>query len=92
MFIQVQIEKLPTKSNFSICTTDFTIQAMQEKTLTITWAPEMAYGVRELVVLRVNDSIRLQFIILGHAIPSIPDVKKVFFWILIETFDTMSYI
>ena len=77
------MEKMPTKKNFTLSSTELILGEEESSMLEITWAPEQEGGVRELVVLRVNDSIRLQFVLLGHAFAVTPSKKVAIFCILI---------
>jgi L-ribulose-5-phosphate 3-epimerase UlaE len=61
------VEKFPTKKDFSIDLVEFSVDAGDRLHLTITWSPSDAMRCREMVIFRVDETYRLQTILLGNA-------------------------
>ncbi|ESO10779.1 hypothetical protein HELRODRAFT_190172 [Helobdella robusta] len=75
--VEVVVEKVPRKKNFQVEPLCFSIKEFEKFELIILWTPLTNEGVRELVILQVNESIRLQFVLLGVAIQgSVKSSKK----------------
>nr|DBA18168.1 TPA: hypothetical protein GDO54_016450 [Pyxicephalus adspersus] len=71
---QVTVHKLPRHRGFSVPDTDIYVPPFESFSLTITWTPLEEGGIRELVTFVVNDIVKHQAVLLGHA--ELPSKKK----------------
>ncbi|XP_068096155.1 abnormal spindle-like microcephaly-associated protein [Hyperolius riggenbachi] len=71
---QVTVHKLPEHRGFLVQDTDLLIQPFETIPLTITWNPLEEGGIRELITFVVNDIVKHQAVLLGHA--ELPAKKK----------------
>ena len=67
IILQVVVEKFPTKKDFSVDLVEFSVDVDDAIHLTLTWTPSNAMRCREMVIFRVDESYRLQAILLGYA-------------------------
>ncbi|OWF49690.1 abnormal spindle-like microcephaly-associated protein homolog [Mizuhopecten yessoensis] len=72
----VKVEKFPFKKHFDIDKTKFTVEAEDTLLLTITWSPEEEGNFREMILLQVDGSYRLQAFVFG-CVEKPPQKKKV---------------
>ncbi|XP_060083344.1 abnormal spindle-like microcephaly-associated protein homolog [Ylistrum balloti] len=72
----VVVEKFPFKKHFDIDETKFTVEAEGTLLLTITWSPEDEGNFREMILLHVDGSYRLQAFVFG-TVEKPPQKKKV---------------
>lgn len=70
----VKIEKVPEKKNFSVNFKNITVQAGETCPLTITWAPKEEGNFREMILMQVDKSYRLQAYVFGSVVA--PPKKK----------------
>ena len=75
--MKVTIEKVPWKKKFSVDCNDFIVEPCEDHMLTLTWSPTDPARCREVVLLKVDQTYRLQFIIIGQAVEPVKS-KKVY--------------
>lgn len=73
---KVVIEKFPSKKKFTVDLFEFAVDSGDEQMLTLTWTPSEAGGCREIILLRVDQAFRLQFVVVGQAV-AVDKPKKV---------------
>ncbi|GFR71371.1 abnormal spindle-like microcephaly-associated protein homolog [Elysia marginata] len=64
---EVIVERFPYKKKFAIEVNRFTVQPSEVFSLEISWSPDEAGGVREMIQFHINDVYRLQAFLFGSA-------------------------
>ncbi|GAB1599350.1 spindle-like microcephaly-associated homolog [Argonauta hians] len=72
---QVHVEKFPHGEHFEMQAMDFEVPGESTLTLNISWTPESEGGCRQMILFNIDNSYRLQAVLIGNA--EVPRRKKV---------------
>ena len=72
----VRVEKVPEKKHFTVTCKEFVVGAEDSVPLDITWSPKEPGGCREMILIQVDGSYRVQAYVLGHCKAPPPTKKK----------------
>lgn len=70
----VKVEKVPEKKHFSVSCRQFVVGPEETYPLEITWSPKEAGGCREMILMQVDGSYRVQAYVFGSV--TAPPVQK----------------
>lgn len=72
----VKVEKVPEKKHFTVNCREVVVGPNESFPLEITWAPKEAGGYREMVMMQVDSSYRVQAYVFGTVTAPPPQKKK----------------
>lgn len=72
----VKVEKVPEKKHFTVTCREIVVGPHESFPLEVTWAPKEAGGFREMILMQVDESYRVQAYVFGTCTAPPPPKKK----------------